>query len=185
MTETELVKSLSEPFYTDFADEMARRVLDADAVGLLYAAATSAHRELPKPVRHKVLFRGAYVLEKIYFGSPALFMPYADAFCRRDFPECADASARRHFAKMMADLLGRRTPEPAVLDRIAEAAAQWAVEPGMKVAVRIWAIEVLKHCRGRVDWVAEIWGDVMETMSHGATPGIECRMRKSWKPRRN
>ncbi|MFQ7386522.1 MAG: hypothetical protein ACLRM8_01335 [Alistipes sp.] len=70
-------------------------------------------------------------------------------------------------------------------ERIAETAAQWAADPGTKVAVRIWAVEVLKHCRERVGWVAEAWDDLVETMAHGATPGIECRMRKSWKPGRS
>ena len=36
MTEAELVKSLSERFYSDFADTVARRVRDAGAVELLY-----------------------------------------------------------------------------------------------------------------------------------------------------
>lgn len=74
----------------------------------------------------------------------------------------------------MADLLGRYTPDSSSLERIAETAAQWAVDPGTKVAVRIWAVEVLKHCRERVGWVAEAWDDLVETMAHGATPGIEC-----------
>lgn len=80
-----------------------------------------------------------------------------------------------------ADLLGRFTPEVRDLERIAEAAARWAVDPGAKVAVKIWAVEVLKHCRQRVGWVQEVWDDLVETMAHDATPGIEVRMRKSWK----
>lgn len=185
MTREELTGMLSAPFYSDFADTVARRVREAGAVGLLYAVVTSPLGELPKPVRHKVLFRGSYVLEKIYFGAPESFMPYAGSFCRTDFPACSDASARRHFAKIMADLLGRYTPEPAGLERIAETAAQWAVDPAVKVAVRIWAVEILKHCRRRVDWVAEAWEDIVETMAHDATPGIESRMRTSWKAVRN
>lgn len=185
MTEAELVKSLSERFYSDFADTVARRVRDADAVELLYAAATSPYGNLPKPVRHKVSFRSAYVLEKIYFAAPGSFMPFAGAFCRTDFADCTDPSAQRHFAKIMADLLGRYTPDSSSLDRIAETAAQWAVDPGSKVAVRIWAVEVLKHCRERIGWVAESWDDIIGTMDRDATPGIECRMRKSWKPGRS
>lgn len=110
MTEAELIKCLSERFYSDFADAVARRVRDADAVGLLYEVVTSRCEGLPRAVRHKVAFRGAYVLEKIYFDAPDSFMPYAGLFCRTDFPACADPSARRHFAKVMADLLGRYTP---------------------------------------------------------------------------
>ena len=73
------------------------------------------------------------------------------------------------------------TPEVRDLERIAEAAARWAVDPGAKVAVKIWAVEVLKHCRQRVGWVQEVWDDLVETMAHDATPGSEVRMRKSWK----
>lgn len=181
MTEKDLIKLLSERFYEDFADEAARAVLGADAVDRLYGVAVAPPPELPKPVRQKVLFRGAYVLERIYFTAPERFMPHAGEFCRRDFPACANASARRHFGKIMADLLGRYEPEPEVLGRIAEAAAEWAVDPAAKVAVKIWAVEVLIRCRDRVGWVAESWDDIVEALAPDATPGIECRMRKSWK----
>ena len=107
MMEAELIKCLSERFYSDFADTVARRVRDAGAVGLLYEVVTSRYEGLPRAVRHKVAFRGAYVLEKIYFDAPDSFMPCAGKFCGTDFPACADPSARRHFAKVMADLLGR------------------------------------------------------------------------------
>ena len=183
MTEAELVKSLSERFYSDFADTVARRVRDAGAVELLYRVATSPYANLPKPARHKAAFRSAYVLEKIYFDAPDSFMPYAGLFCRTDFPACADPSARRHFAKVMADLLGRYAPESGDLERIAETAAGWAVSPEAKVAVKVWAVEVLKRCRERVGWVAESWDDIVETVALDATPGIESRMRKSWKTR--
>ena len=184
MTEAELIKCLSERFYSDFADTVARRVRDAGAVGLLYEVVTSRYEGLPRAVRHKVAFRGAYVLEKIYFDAPDSFMPYAGLFCRTDFPACADPSARRHFAKVMADLLGRYAPESGDLERIAETAAGWAVSPEAKVAVKIWAVEVLKRCRERVGWVAESWDDIVETVALDATPGIESRMRKSWKTKR-
>ena len=183
MTEAELIKCLSERFYSDFADTVARRVRDAGAVGLLYEVVTSRYEGLPRAVRHKVAFRGAYVLEKIYFDAPDSFLPYAGLFCRTDFPACADPSARRHFAKVMADLLGRYAPESGDLERIAETAAGWAVSPEAKVAVKVWAVEVLKRCRERVGWVAELWDDIVETVALDATPGIESRMRKSWKTR--
>lgn len=181
MTEADLVRLLSERFYENFADETARAVLGADAADLLYDLVASRCGELPKPIGHKVLFRGAYVLEYIYFTAPGRFMPHAEEFCRRDFPACADASARRHFGKIMADLLGRYDPEPEALERIAEAAAEWAVDPTAKVAVKVWAVEVLCRCRGRVGWVAESWDDIVEAATADATPGLACRLRKSWR----
>ena len=183
MTEADLIRLLSERFHGKFADETARRVRDAGAVDLLYEVATAPHPELPGPVRQKVLFRGAYVLERIYFDAPEAFMPRAESFCRVDFAACANASAQRHFGKIMADLLGRYAPEPGDLERIAETAAGWAVSPEAKVAVKVWAVEVMKRCRERVGWVAESWDDIVETVALDATPGIESRMRKSWKTR--
>ena len=126
--------------------------------------ATAPHPELPGPVRQKVLFRGAYVLEQIYFDAPEAFMPRAESFCRVDFAACANASAQRHFGKIMADLLGRYAPESGDLERIAETAAGWAVSPEAKVA--------------------ESWDDIVEAVALDATPGIESRMRKSWKTKR-
>ena len=183
MTEADLIRLLSERFHGNFADETSRRVRDAGAVDLLYAVVTAPHPELPGPVRQKVLFRGAYVLERIYFDAPEAFMPRAESFCRVDFAACANASAQRHFGKIMADLLGRYAPEPGDLERIAETAAGWAVSPEAKVAVKVWAVEVLKRCRERVGWVAESWDDIVEAVALDATPGIESRMRKSWKAR--
>lgn len=171
---------LSEPFSENFAERMAERVLREDAVGLLYGLVTDGE-SLSRAVRHKVLFRGAYVLETLYFADPGSFAPYLDAFCSRDFAACADPSARRHFGKIMAHVLRDYTPDAGALERIAGSAAEWAVDPGTKVAVRCWAMEVLMLCRGRVDWVSEVWEDMLEALAHDASPGIACRLRKSWK----
>lgn len=181
MTKEELIACLTGDFYDNFAEETAARICDAAAAGLLYETVTSLLEEFPKPVRHKVWFRGAYVLEKMYFTTPGLFVPCLERFCSEDFPACTDASARRHFAKIMADLLRHYDPAPDCLDRIADTAAQWLLDPDAKVAVRVWTVEILKCCRERVGWVADTWEDLLETLQKEATPGIECRMRKSWR----
>ncbi len=181
MTDAELVNLLQARLCEDFAGDAARRVLADDAVGVLYRVSTSPHDGLPKAVRHQLLFRAAYVLERVYFDAPEQFRPLADDFCRRAFPECRDASARRCFGKIMADLLDHFTPELPVLDRIAECAADWATDPGSKVAVRVWAVEILKRCREHVAWVSEVWDDVVEAQTRVATPGIASRLRTSWR----
>lgn len=180
MTEEELLDLLQARFCDRFADIVAGRVLAADAVGVLYRVATARHEAFPKAVRHQLLFRSAYVLERTYFTARSRFLPYAEDFCRRAFPECRDASAKRCFGKIMSDLLGTAHPDAPTLERIAETAADWAVDPASKVAVRVWAVEVLKQCRERVEWVAGAWNDVVEAQTRGATPGIASRLRRSW-----
>lgn len=181
MTDAEVIDLLRARFYEHFADAVAEKVVAADAVDVLYRVATAPHETLPSAARHRVLFRSAYVLERVYFTARARFLPLADDFCRRAYPECCDASARRHFGKMMSDLLTRVRPDAPTLGRIAETAAEWAVDPQSKVAVRVWAVEVLKRCRGRVAWVDEVWDDVVEAQARGATPGIVSRLRRSWR----
>lgn len=179
MTRDELIALLSGRFCANFADTLAARIVAADALELLYEVATARHEALPAAVRHQVLFRSAYLLERIAVGEPARFAPLADRFCRTDFPACRDASARRHFSKIMALLLPASSCDAATLDRIAETAAEWAVDPATKVAVRVWCVEVLKYCRGRVAWVDEAWDDLLASL--GTAPAIASRMRSSWK----
>lgn len=183
MSGQELAGLLAKPFYENFAERMAVRVQQEQAIGLLYGLITQDDPSLSRAVRHKVLFRGAYVLETLYFAHPESFTPYLEAFCECDFAACADPSARRHFTKIMAHVLRDYTPDAEALERIAASAAEWAVDPQMKVAVRIWAMEVLALCRDRVDWVPDVWEDMLETLAHDASPAIANRLRKSWRQR--
>ena len=181
MTRDELLRSLSGRFGARFADRTASDVLRADAVDLLYALATEPRSEWPAEVRHKLAFRSAWVLERICFGARERFEPFVERFCRVDFHACADPSARRHFGKIMTDLLARFSPAPDIWEAIAETAAEWAVDPAAKAAVRVWAVEVLKACRAHVPWVADSWDDLLETQLHASSPGLFARLRNSWK----
>lgn len=178
MTRDELVRMLSERVGEDFAGEMARRVVAADAVATLYAVATDPAAVLPRPLREKVAFRSAYVLERLYFRWPERFMPHAERFCERDFAAASGMSVRRCFGKIMADLLRRFRPSDDAAERIAEAAAEWLADPSSPVAVKVWAFEVLEHCRGRVAWVDGSWNDLLDLFARNATPGITCRLRR-------
>lgn len=178
MTRDELVRMLSGRVGEDFAGEMARRVVAADAVATLYAVATDPAAVLPRPLREKVAFRSAYVLERLYFRWPERFMPHAERFCERDFAAASGMSARRCFGKIMADLLRRFRPSDDAAERIAEAAAEWLADPSSPVAVKVWAFEVLEHCRGRVAWVDGSWNDLLDLFARNATPGITCRLRR-------
>lgn len=180
MTRGELMRLLMGDFRAHFADDLAARVLEAGALGALYAFAAEPCAGLSADGRHKLSFRSAWVLERIYFGARERFEPFADRFCRVDFPACTDPGARRHFGKIMADLLPRRTPDPEVWNTVAETAAEWAVDPAAKVAVRIWAVEILKACRTRVPWVADSWDDLVGLQLNASSPGLRARWRNSW-----
>ena len=178
MTRDEVVRMLSGRAGENFAGEMARRVVAADAVATLYAVATDPAAVLPRPLREKVAFRSAYVLERLYFRWPERFMPHAERFCERDFAPASGMSARRCFGKIMADLLRRFRPSDDAAERIAEAAAEWLSDPSSPVAVKVRAFEVLERCRDRVAWVDGAWSDLLDLFARNATPGITCRLRR-------
>lgn len=178
MTRDELVRMLSERVGEDFAGEMARRVVAADAVATLYAVATDSAAALPRPLRERVAFRSAYVLERLYFRWPECFMPHAERFCARDFAVASGMGVRRCFSKVMADLLRRFRPSDEAAERIAGAAAEWLADPSAPVAVKVRAFEVLERCRDRVAWVDGAWSDLLDLFARNATPGITCRLRR-------
>lgn len=180
MTREELTARLTGPFHGGLADAAAAEVLAADAAELLYDLVTGDCGAMAASERHKLRFRGAWVLERIFFAAPERFASCEERFCRRDFAACTDPGARRSFAKMMACLFVRRlSPLLAPPERIAAAAADWAADPATKAAVRIWCVEVLRQCRGRVGWVDAVWDDLLETLSRDTTPAIARRM-KGW-----
>ncbi len=180
MKGAELIGELSGRMNADYVRQLADQVLDAKDVDALYAIATAQHAELPIAMRHKILSNSAYLLETLYFKEATRFRPSLSDFFSRGFVTCVDASARRHFAKIMADLLLHERPDRCYLEQIAETAADWAVCPTSKIAVRIWSVEILKNCR-EIPWVADLWPDLLETMRNESTAGILCRLHKSWR----
>lgn len=182
--ELRLRTRLAERFAEGFADDVAAEVLASDGVGALYLLATRPAEELPRPLRHKVLWRAAYVLERILFIAPERFEPFRERFLANDFAACADPGARRSFAKMAAHLLDKGLPDDATLERVATAAAGWAAAPETKNAVRIWAMEILGRCRERLEWVDGVREDLLFILADDPSPAIVSRMKKWRTPRR-
>ena len=181
MTRDELTSVVTCPFRSDFAAVEGRRMLAEDAVALLYEMATDPPSKLSRVLRERAAFRAAYILEYIFFNYPEAFAPYRERFCCDDFPRCTAGGARRHFAKMMAYLLPEMTLDATTLERIAETAARWAIDPTTKIAVRIWCVELLKQCRTHCGWVNEMWEDLIATLSADESPAIAARMRNGWR----
>ena len=174
MTEAELIKCLSERFYSDFADTVARRVRDAGAVGLLYEVVTSRCEGLPRAVGHKVAFRGAYVLEKIYFDAPDSFMPYAGLFAGRISRPAPIPAPGAISQRSWPTCWGVSRPRCGIWSGLPSCRPVGG-RSGGKVAVKIWAVEVLKHCRQRVGWVRRcgttLWRRWRTTQRRGSKCG--------------
>lgn len=176
MTREELIHLLTENFYDDFARTMAAKVVRENLVEELYLLAVS-ETPLPKAQKEKLLFRAAYTLEFIFFNERMLFKPYENRFFH-DFINCTNSSAKRHFTKIMTHLLKESIPTNCEV--IAEKCAEWAVDPTIRPAVKIGAVEVLFLLRGRVGWIDELLPEIIELLELKNRPSLECRI-KRWR----
>lgn len=174
-----LIELMSSRFYEDFAATTSAQVIQIGAVEDLYQLATDYSLELPKSKKQATIFRSAYTLEYIYFNHRELFDPFIERFCN-DFPSCENESAKRHFAKIMTDLLKHHTPTTKQMDAIADAAANWISKPKTKVAVIIWAMSILKALRNKVQWINDIWEDIEAVATKNLTPGVLVRLKRGW-----
>lgn len=173
-----VIELLTASFYKDFARQCAAIIIEQNAVELIYTLATEqielAH---PKPQRDMIAFRAAYVLETIYFVDRNHFEPYRVRFMD-DFAQTKSESAKRHFTKMMDDILKLYEPTDEQSEAIAQACIFWITEPKTRVAVQIWAVEILLKLCTTTDWLKVIMPEIVHSLTINPSPAIISRHRK-------
>lgn len=177
MTKEELVNLLGGDFYENFATIVAFEVLENGNFDDLIDLHLN-YRSLPlsKSMSEKVAFRSSYVLERIYFIDNEAFMGFTDRFFE-NFVTVTNGSMMRHYVKICADLLSRGIV-PNNCEVVAKCCLDWVLDAKVRVAVKVWAIDVLILLQQRVDWVVDILPPVLETLSVDASPAIRCRIKR-------
>lgn len=177
MTKEELIDALCGNFYENFATNVACEVLENGNFNDL----TDLHlnyKSLPlsKSMSEKVAFRSSYVLERIYFIDNEVFIGFADRFFE-NFVTVTNGSMMRHYVKICADLLSRGVV-PDNYEVIAKCCLDWVLDAKVKVAVKVWAVDILILMQRHVDWVCDILPSILETLSVDASPAIGCRIKR-------
>jgi hypothetical protein len=138
---------------------------------------------IPKPELNKIEFRTAYVIESLYFFDNTTFCDFHSSFFEL-FPKVKNESTKRHFAKIMADILSKdnyRTSDENY-DLIAATCVDWIIKEKVRVAVQIWAIECLIVLKTKVNWVPDLLMDLLDTLSVNPSAGMKVRL-KRWRTR--
>lgn len=181
MTTDDLIEILTEQFYENFANAVATRVLENDAFETLFRLNIDCDKlKVKKSIRDKIAFRSSYVLETIYFADKECFAKFQNEFFEH-FPLITNGGMMRHYAKICADLLNRGV-RPTNEESIAKACLSWVLDPKVRVAVKIWAVEILVSIKDRVELVREVLPEIIDVLSSSSMPALECRIR-SWKNR--
>ncbi len=175
-----IIELTGNRFYSDFAASAAARVIEMNAVAELYALATEEIATLPTVKRRAVMWRSGYILEFIYFHHRELFEPFRKRFMS-DFTRCTNPSSMRSFSKIMADILKYHRPTADQQEAIAQCVAEWVADPKVKVAVKVWSMSILQTLRPEIEWIEEIWEDIVAMLTNNSTPAIEVRLKRGWR----
>ncbi len=127
----------------------------------------------------RIAFRASWGLECAYFLEPEAFLPHAGELVRR-FAATANPSARRHYAKMLSDLLRRRGYRLAAADTeaVVEVCFSLLIDERTLVAVKVWVMEILVDLAPAHDWIADELRHTLLAQIPAASPGLANHARK-------
>jgi hypothetical protein len=134
-----------------------------------------------KQEREQIAFRSAYLFETLYFRDKNIIHFFKDDFSQF-ISEVINESAKRHFGKILTDILKNNLLSFSKDDYelLAQTVVTWAVAPHTRVAVQIWAYEILILLREKANISEETIGYLFEIFAKDCSPAMKCRLRK-WK----
>ncbi len=189
MTKTEIAVLLNENFYERFAQKVRDIIIEKRSVKELFLLLDDLIKgTIPdneyygiKKNLSRTEFRAAYVLDNVYFFDNKYFNEYYELFFDI-FPFIKNGSTKRHFAKIAANILIENVYqiEKSKKEIIAGTCLDWVASPKVKVAVKVWAVEVLIVLKEEFEWIDDALRELLYDLSLNPTPGIKVRLKK-WK----
>ncbi len=183
MTKQDIITLLTADFYEGFAEQCGKIIIEQQGVDALFdllsdTIVVSNLADMKKDALSRIGFRAAYALDFIYFSNNKVFDIYYQNFFSI-FPLVTNESTKRHFAKIMADILAKDNylAELADYESVASACVDWIINEKVRVAVQVWAVECLIRLKGRVGWVPDLLDDILDRLSINPSPGMVVRLR--------
>ena len=177
MTREQLLEGCLTGFGANFAAIWADKVISTQSLPLLWGLILECGKlGLSKADTDKLEFRLAYILETVYCKKPTLFVPYLNAFFTL-FPTVTNGSMRRHFAKICF-LAIKKGNYPHNVEAIATSCADWIIDPQTRIAVKVWALDILYTLAKTEKWVKELLLDIITSLSNNPSPGMTVRLRR-------
>ena len=96
------------------------------------------------------------------------------------FPLIKNESTKRHFSKLSALILQNNeyNYSQEELEIISSTSTEWIINDKVKIAVQIWAIEILIECETKVDWIKNVLEDILENISYARSAGMKVRLKR-------
>lgn len=187
LSKTEIIDLLLTDFYEDFAKSIRDILISRESVSALLSLVndiitdkrSSSYLKKYKNHRGQIEFRSAYILEYLYFYDSNYFNEFYPLFFNL-FPKVHNESSKRHFGKIMTDILKNRrySGSNEQYEAIATACIEWTINDRVRVAVQVWSIETLILLKSRVPFVNEVLEELLDQLSLNPSPGMVIRLRK-------
>ncbi|HNX21487.1 MAG TPA: hypothetical protein PKG88_03915 [Bacteroidales bacterium] len=198
MTKSEFIDRYIYSFEYDFANINRDKIVLENTLDLLFEVLTdgiqydisegviqkSEHYqyifERGSVARQQIVFRCAYILEKIYFSYPGIINHPNLGFVQLCLI-VKNKSAMRHFSKIMAHALQKNNLilSDSERDRIIEVLAEWVADPSIRVAVKVWVFECFLELQKESEIAKEVLVALWDLFSKNPTPGMIVRL-KQW-----
>lgn len=198
MTKSEFIDRYIYSFEYDFANINRDKILIENSLELLFEVLKDGiHYEATFPfaqkaeryrylwergavARQQIVFRCAYILEKIYFAYPDIINRHDLGFvqlCQYNH----NKSAMRHFSKILAHALQKKVIilSPSEREQLIETLAGWAADTNLKVAVKVWLFECFLEFQKDSETAKEVLIAMWDLFSQNPTPGMIARL-KQW-----
>lgn len=113
----------------------------------------------------KIAFRSSWALANAYEKNRAYFAGDFSHEFLETYLESTNGSVQRSFSKILCDMLRRKliSPDIETQEKIAEKTFGLLIDTETKVAVKVWAMEILFDMAPEFDWVNEYLEDVIRT----------------------
>lgn len=129
--------------------------------------------------RQQIVFRSAYIFEKLYFVNPQIIGDSKLNFLKL-IPILKNESAMRHFSKILEDGLrnGYITLTEEEEFQLINTLTIWCTEPKIRVAVKIWAYESIIHISKKNKTAQDLLCGLLDLFLENPGPAILSRMKK-------
>jgi hypothetical protein len=180
LTREQLIEICLTSIGPNFAGTWAEQVISSQSLPTLWSLIEESGKlGLSKPDLEKLEFRLAYILEAVYSQNPTLFQPFRNAFFEL-FPSVTNGSVRRHFAKICFYEI-KKGHNPPNVEAIATACADWIIDPATRIAVKVWALDILSQFAKTEKWVKELMPEVIASLSTNPSAGTLVRLRRRYR----
>ena len=124
----------------------------------------------------RIAFRASYALEHAFAADPKRMEPHLNALVDR-YAEMSCHGAQRHFSKILALLLRRKSLrlDDRRLDRTIEVTFDRLIDPSVRPAVKVWAMEILDSLSAELPWVEEQLYDTICWLMRDDGPALRNR----------